>query len=368
MNPNMSPTPILRRSSATLRNFIAPIALALLSSASAQPLVTNEPGGPTKPFKPSVRIKAEGPLAYMLVGQPFFRAMEQGRYALAGTVIRSDFQSRERFMDGQWIASMTLDAYAQYLKLSHAWDEQWAVIQSWRHAEPKNGDAAIVEATYWLSYAWYTRGDGPSHAVPPPAMRRANEHAAKARKVLEAAKPYASSNPAWYASMLDIAVLQRWPLEKRLALFDEAVKAEPYYYPTYFHMATSLMPRWGGKLADYHRFVETAVITTKPIDGNSMYARLYWHLSDNGDCCQDMLLTSGIPWQKMKSGFDDVMQRYPGSQWNRQHYAYFACRESDRKAFLELLPTLDQTVVKSFNVWRGSYTLDYCKDQFTLRS
>jgi len=67
---------------------------------------------------------------------------------------------------------MTLDAYAQYLKLSSAWDEQWAVIQSWRHAEPKNGDAAIVEATYWLSYAWYTRGDGSSHAVPPPAMRR----------------------------------------------------------------------------------------------------------------------------------------------------------------------------------------------------
>src|SRR2546430_1299147 len=66
MNPNMSPIPRLRRPIATLRNLIAPIALALLSSASAQPLVTNEPGGPTKPFKPSVRIKAEGPLAFML--------------------------------------------------------------------------------------------------------------------------------------------------------------------------------------------------------------------------------------------------------------------------------------------------------------
>jgi len=133
-------------------------------------------------------------------------------------------------------------------------------------------------------------------------------------------------------------------------------------------MATSLMPRWGGKLADYHRFVETAVITTKPIDGNSMYARLYWHLSDNGDCCQDMLLTLGIPWPKMKSGFDDIMQRYPGSQWNRQNYAYFACREGDGKTFLELLPKLDQNVIESYNVWRGSYTLDYCKAQFTSRT
>src|SRR5438132_7915847 len=147
-----SPTPRRRHRIAPLRNLIALAALALLTSANCQPLVSSQPEDLVNAIKPLIRNNPEGPLAYMLVSHMFFSMMERGQFASAGTLLQWEFQSRERFTDGQWLASMTIDAYAQYLKLSPpSWNEQWAVIQSWRHAEPRNGDAAIVEATYWLS-------------------------------------------------------------------------------------------------------------------------------------------------------------------------------------------------------------------------
>ena len=77
----------------------------------------------------------------------------------------------------------------------------------------------------------------------------------------------------------------------------------------------------------------------------------------------------GIPWAKMRAGFTDLVGRSRESQWNLQHFAYFACRARDGTTFRRLLPQIDakdQTVTPW--VWRGAYTLDFCTSLFTRRS
>ncbi len=168
--------------------------------------------------------------------------------------------------------------------------------------------------------------------------------------------------------MLRVALLQNWDAKKRAALFEEAIKHEPYYYATYYSMAPFFFARWGGDDNAFDRFVETSVITTSVADGKSMYGRLYWLLAES-EPTKDPFLDLGIPWSKMKAGFDDIMVRYPHSQWNVHHYAYFACRVRDRKTFLQLLPLLEWTPeVLRYGAWRGSFTFEYCKSQFTLRT
>ena len=88
--------------------------------------------------------------------------------------------------------------------------------------------------------------------------------------------------------------------------------------------------------------------------------RGYWVLI-NTELDQEPFTVLGIPRERMKGGFDDLMARYPDSQWNLQHYAYFACRADDGKTFKELLPKLAVKLPYTMPApWRGAYTRDYC--------
>jgi len=285
-------------------------------------------------------------------------------FANAEALIDSTARSKERLTDGAWVGWTLFLGYEDSLKFLPAWDEHLAKLRQWRTAQPTSGAAALMEASYWVSYAWFARGTQYAVNVPQDAYKITYERVSKARSVLEEAKPYAASNPAWYGLMLEVALLQGWPMPERVALFDEAIRAEPLYDEAYMGMAISLVPKWGGSPGDYERFARAAVAKTKSDYGNLMYARLYWLLA-NAEWEKEPFTELKIPWQRMKSGFDDLMKRYPDSQWNLQNYAYFACRAGDGKTFNAILPGLPSTMRWP---WREPYTRDYCVTRFSKSS
>jgi hypothetical protein len=158
--------------------------------------------------------------------------------------------------------------------------------------------------------------------------------------------------------MLYLAYNQDTPADQRVALFEEAIRAEPYYYTHYFVVANRLTPRWGGSLAEFDSFVEASVKRTSERDGATMYARLYWILA-SVEHDREPFTELGIPWPKMRQGFDDLMQRYPKSQWNLNNYVYFACRAKDERTFGRIVGGIQQAILPA---WNGAYTLDYCKN------
>ena len=96
-----------------------------------------------------------------------------------------------------------------------------------------------------------------------------------------------------------------------------------------------------------------------------MYALLYWALS-GGEWDKDPFKDLHIPWKNMKRGFDDLIKRYPDSQWNLHHYAFFSCRANDGKTFNQLRPKLDVQMLHLMPpIWNQAYTLDYCTDRFS---
>ena len=294
-------------------------------------------------------------LIYFLKGEEFDNAQ---------ALLDSTALSRERATNGAFINWLLLSGYESQLGDERPWDEQLARLRQWRTEDPESGAAALMEAKYWMAYAWFARGTQFAVNVPEQAFKSASERIAKARAVLEDSKPYAASNPAWYAEMLEVAVFEGWPRPERVAIFDEALTAEPLYDPIYEAMARSLTPRWGGSLEDYHRFVRGAVEKTRASYGDLMYARLYWELS-NIEWDRDPFKELKIPWQKMKSGFDDMLKRYPDSKWNLQNYAHFACRAGDGRTFNALLPRLPVGQPKTLSTpWREPYTREYCVARF----
>ena len=110
--------------------------------------------------------------------------------------------------------------------------------------------------------------------------------------------------------------------------------------------------------------MEDAVKRTQATDGVTMYARLYWIYAaiEHDRSFRDL----GIPWAKMKAGFEDLVARYP-SAWNINNYASFACRANDKQAFLRLLPKLTPTSLR-LDAWPTGFSFDNCKESFTSRT
>jgi len=279
-------------------------------------------------------------------------------------------QAREqpRTTDGRSTIAAIYTGYGDAVAREMQWDEHLVHIREWHAREPDNVHPVLAEGAYWIAYGRFARGGQFAASVPQRAFELMHERMARARAVLETIKPSAAENPVWYVEMLTIALIDGWDTTQRLAVFTEAMRADPYVYASYSRMATSLAPRWGGSLKEYHVFVESSVARTRPREGNSYYALLYWNLADI-ESNQEAFRELGIPWQKMRSGFDDLMERYPDSQWNLHHYANFACRAGDGATFNKLRPKLDtQKMFQMQPIWKNAYTLEFCTDQFTRRT
>ena len=106
----------------------------------------------------------------------------------------------------------------------------------------------------------------------------------------------------------------------------------------YFVVIEYLLPKWSGHFSEMESFVNKAVAATKDREGNSMYARSYWYLSQVQ--YQDRLFQeTAVSWEKMKVGFEDVIKRYPDA-WNLNSFARFACMAGDKEKVRDLMPKL----------------------------
>ncbi|MBI4988792.1 MAG: DUF4034 domain-containing protein [Rhodocyclales bacterium] len=224
---------------------------------------------------------------------------------------------------------------ADYFKTSKAWDKNQERISAYRKAMPKDPQAPILEATYWIAYAWDARGSGYASSVSADGWKHFRERLEKAKKVLEDSKSYASTNPEWYMEMLIVQAALDAPQRVRDATFVEGVGKYPWYLPLYFTRAEYLAPWWGGDWDSIENLSLWSVKQTKAKMGNTMYARIYWAIS-HAESVKNLFKDTKASWPTMKSGFDDMMRQFPESNRNLNAYARFACDAGDKETYLKL--------------------------------
>jgi hypothetical protein len=201
------------------------------------------------------------------------------------------------------------------------------VIAQWEARYPQSPAAHIAVAELWIWRAWDARGAGYAGTVQPDAWPVFRADIAKAREALERHKDVASADPQWYQDMLGIAKAEAWGRSRFDALLEEALQREPGFYQTYFAALDYPLPKWHGDIDEIDAFVQDAVKRTRQVEGQGMYARIYWYASqaqfENG-----LFAESRVDWPRMKAGFDDVIATWP-DPWNLNNYARFACLAHD---------------------------------------
>ena len=182
------------------------------------------------------------------------------------------------------------------------------------------------------------------------------KHMARARKYLVSKEEIASKHPQYYATLVGFDTTLNLGDAQVRKDFDAGVRRYPNYYPLYFAMINHLMPKWHGGPGEIEAFAKAAVDATRDLEGEGMYARIYWFAAQNG-YDDTLFFESFARWDRMRAGFEDVIARYP-DQWNLQNYAHFACEAGDAETVARLLPRLQSPIPEA---WEGRASFAECR-------
>jgi hypothetical protein len=253
------------------------------------------------------------------------------------------------FEDGTPVIAALNGGFQRLFTTGWDWTESLTQVEFVKTNFPDTGFAALAEAAYWKHYAWYERGNGFASSVKPESLKIFNERLEKAEKVLTDSKPYAAELPNWYAEMITVQSQLNRSEAEREQTFLEGTNKFKTYYPIYYAMLNSQLPKWGGSWLSVDNTINLSVENTKISDRNAMYARLYSSVYVNLLPDESFFKVTLVSWPKLKQGYEDMIIQYPKSNYNLNRFAMFACKAEDKDTFLSLRNKIGKNIM--FEAW-----------------
>lgn len=288
----------------------------------------------------------------------------EGRLQEIDTLSSKYVAQSTRTSSGLWVSGLLLHGLHGALleaepESTRDWDQLERETLDWAKTHPDSSVARLMHAEVIVFRGWHIRGGKYASEVAESAWKPFHEQLARAQRYLEEQEPVASQNPDYYVLRLAIAKGLGGGDEQAEAIFDEGTRRFPGYYPIYFEMLDYLLPKWHGSAGQIETFARKAAERTRGIEGNGLYARIYWYAAQ-GDYEDVLFMASFARWDGMRSGFEDVVSRYP-DQWNIQNFAHFACQAGDEETLGKLLERVERPVIAA--AWAGSRSFEDCERQ-----
>jgi hypothetical protein len=274
--------------------------------------------------------------------QPYFVYQADGRAAFE----RCDFETLEAIYADSFVSKATLpDGRRGYTVIEDlvgaAFDSERTTIEdaekqlqrihdTWE-TTGKGAFASAVCANSFFSIGYMYRGTDVAMAVSDESWQAFNTCIERAHDILIESAPQAAESPIWHRSLFFMGLADGCTAAQRLARFERALAFDPYEVNLYTNRAYQLLPRWHGTSAEIEAFARDAVSYTSPQLGNSIYARIYAHLSD-----MEHVPDMSADWAQMKAGFEDWFE-LTKSQYMLNTYASLADQFEDKETAAEIV-------------------------------
>lgn len=333
----------------------------------AAPSLAQQPGSNSAPARPlagmelylasNPKTEVEARAVLMRLGGDLYA---RGEFAEIDQVAGQFLRGRSRTPSGLWklaILGAGIGSQAHPKNESEeAWEASKKRVRAWIEKAPKSPSAHIEYANQLIGHAWFVRGRSYAKDVRPEAWPRFRALLQEAVDALQASKSFASADPRWYSTMLNLATYQQWDKRKFDNLFKEAMKREPGFYSSHFAGVVYYTPKWGGSNELMEKYIKDSMRFTEKTDGNAMYARIYWYISQV-DCDCDLFSDTNAFWPQLRQSFETVIRQYP-DDWNVNHFAKFACEARDFAKVASLLERLNGRIVQE--AWGMTGVLQRC--------
>ncbi len=203
-------------------------------------------------------------------------------------------------------------------------------ITAWQQAYPSSAAAHLAQGLGYLIMGAYQ-----------PALG-----------VMEKNKPLLATDPAYYYYMMKLAREMNWEKSRFMPLLDAAIASHPYYFSNYF-AASDYFIGFPDRAASIEALAARAADVTSVRFGDSLYARVYWNVSQMMPNAQ--FLSDPRIWPRMKSGLQRVVSDHPDI-WNVNAFARFACLAGDKETARPLMARIEGQA--SASAWWSSGSTD----------
>lgn len=261
--------------------------------------------------------------------------------------------------DGSWEISGLLHGLGELIGESRNWETNLSRVFEWQRRLPDSKTALAIEVLLYKERGWDARGGGLGDTVAPAGWLLYEYTLKQALEMLsgDGLKDWVS--PVRYKLALDLGTDMSAQWGAQYALYDEAIANYPAFLSVHRSMLRYLLPRWHGSVEDVDALVEHAVRQTRDLLGNEMYARLYSALAEYEGPEFDLFGKSAARWDTMKSGFEDMLSRYPHSLAVLNDYANCACRAEDHRTFAALRARIGEHIYPAS--WPKGHTIKECE-------
>jgi len=257
-----------------------------------------------------------------------FEALNKENFAWLEQEAGKARKKKERLAGGYWkIRNIYHGLSIPINGTDEEWKKHFERLNRWKEQFPQSITARVALAESWIYYAWEARGDGYVNTVSAEDWRLFEKRLSFAEKELLDAKNLEERCPQWYSSWLTLARAQGRDWDEYDAIYREAIKFEPHYYPYALQKGTYLLPRWHGKPGDWEAFVEQ---TSREFGGTEGLIIYYLLVSDYIRDYKDLVYDKDkLSMDKAKQGFYALKKTYGADSQTLNEFAKFACRIND---------------------------------------
>lgn len=245
-----------------------------------------------------------------------------------------------------------------YFSMVNTWDAYPKEIEALYKAWPNHPIPPLIKAAWHNASAWKARGTGHSNTVSKAGFERFDYHLKEIRKVLDSAPATSRDFPIWYRLKLLSWSDGKVAPDQLHDVLTESIRKFPHNPQPYFSVLQLFSPQWYGSNEQINLFMQWSLKHPLPNSKDAIYARLAWAYSRSFNEPDVAFRQAGIQWPRVRSGFDELMKRFPNSLWIPNSYAFLACRMSDRATFMRLKESIRVNMVP--DAWTEGYSFEHC--------
>ncbi|HVI28052.1 hypothetical protein [Hansschlegelia sp.] len=282
-----------------------------------------------------------------------------GRFDRLGATYAAFLAAKATTASGYWKLALFYQGVAPLSMLYEAgarvdqpsFDALRKQTDAWLAAAPASGGAVIARARLHLSEAMELRhGRAQTALTAEQKAAKATDELSAARKLLDDSKAWASNDPEWWATALQVAQALHADQPQFDSLVAEAMARESTYDP----LIEAVLARAAGPRSPASLPYMLQVMTAASPAGqaNEVYARGVLMIARNNKTSDIPSLTE-LDWRRAKAGLDVLLARYP-SQWNLNAAANLACLARERAVAAQLLGWIGDDVIEAqWSNWRA---------------
>jgi membrane associated rhomboid family serine protease len=288
------------------------------------------------------------------------RAFEAEDFASLEVMLHPEDGELVSFDDGSSRVEGAMSGLGSLLERASAPAPALSLLAKWRRQFPLSDGPDLMEALLFRSWAWQARGHGYAKEVSPQAWAEYAQRIEMADAALSDAADKSQRSPAYYPLAISLGVDQSKNRKDLQRLADNSLEDFPDYYPSHRAMLRAYLPKWGGSYVEIDDYVEHVQAKVPAEKQREMYARLYTTLAELSEEDVDLFIETIAKWPKVKEGYEDMLDRYPNSDWLRNLYAGMACRARDAGTYHALISELGDRVLP--DAWVGKYSIEMCNE------